>query len=116
MQKITIIANDVPYGTERTYNAFRVAMHLSKRENISVNLFLMADAVTSALPDQKTPDGYYNLKKMIQIISKKATIRACGGCMDARGIQNLELIPNVKRSDMEELTDWIEQSDKVINF
>lgn len=114
--EITIIANDPPYGTERTYNAFRTAMHLSKREYIKVNVFLMADAVASALPDQKTPDGYYNLKKMLVVIGRKANIGACGGCMDTRGIQNLSLIEGVKRSNMEELTDWIIRSDKVINF
>lgn len=114
--QITIIANDPPYGTERTYNAFRVALHLIKRENIIVNLFLMADAVTTALPDQLTPEGYYNLKKMLIAIGRKSNIRACGSCMDARGIQNLDLLPNVNRSNMEELTDWIVNSDKVITF
>ena len=114
--QITIIANDPPYGTERSYNAFRTAMHLSKRENVDVNLFLMADAVTSALPEQKTPDGFYNLKKMLIVIGRKANIGACGSCMDARGIQNFSLIEGVKRSNMEELTDWILRSDKIITF
>ncbi|MHA2253416.1 MAG: DsrE/DsrF/TusD sulfur relay family protein, partial [Candidatus Kariarchaeaceae archaeon] len=71
---------------------------------------------TAALPDQKTPDGYYNLKKMLMVIARKANIRACGSCMDARGIQNLELILGVKRSNMEELTDWIISSDKIIAY
>lgn len=114
--EITIIANDAPYGTEKTYNAFRVAMYLIKREGVKVNLFLMADSVMSALQDQKTPDGYYNLKKMLLVIGRKANIRACGTCMDARGIQNLKLIEHVKRSNMDELTDWIIQSDKIINY
>lgn len=114
--EITIIANDPPYGTERTYNAFRTAIHLSKRDNVKINLFLMADAVSSALPDQKTPDGYYNLKKMLIVIARSANIGACGSCIDARGLQNIELVDGVKRSSMEELTDWIIQSDKVITF
>lgn len=114
--EITIIANDPPYGTERTYNAFRVAMYLSKREGVKVNLFLMADAVMSALSDQKTPDGYYNLYNMLMTIGRNANVRACGTCMDARGIQNLNLIQHVRRSNMDELTDWIMQSDKVINY
>lgn len=115
--EITIIANDPPYGTERTYNALRTAIHLAKREDVNVNLFLMADAVTSALPDQKTPNGYYNLKKMLIVLDRNgAKIGACGSCMDARGIQNIELLPFVKRSNMEELTDWILKSDKIITF
>lgn len=114
--EITIIANDPPYGTERTYNAFRTAMHLCKRQEVTVNLFLMADAVSSALPDQKTPDGYYNLMKMLTIIARSANIGACGSCIDARGLQNIATVEGVKRSSMEELTDWIIRSDKVISF
>lgn len=114
--EITIIANEASYGNERTYNSFRVAMHLIKREDVRVNVFLMADAVTAALIDQKTPEGYYNIMKMIKIIGRKAKIGACGSCMDARGIQNIPLISSIHRSNMEELTDWIIMSDKVIVF
>ncbi len=114
--EITIIANDPPYGTEKTYNAFRVAMFLSKREGVTVNLFLMADSVMSALPGQKVPDGYYNLEKMLIVIGRKASIKACGSCMDARGIQHMNLVNNVERSNMDELTDWIIRSDKVITY
>ena len=114
--EITIIANDPPYGTEKTYNAFRVAMYLSKREGVRVNLFLMADSVMSALPNQKTPNGYYNLEKMLIVIARKANVKACGSCMDARGIQNLNLVNGVERSNMDELTDWIIRSDKVITY
>lgn len=44
----------------------------------------MADAVASALPNQKTPDGYYNIERMLKgLINKGVTIKACGTCMDA---------------------------------
>ncbi len=113
---ITIIANDPPYGTERTYNAFRTAIYLNKRDNITVNLFLMADAVTTAVPNQKTPNGYYNLEKMLILISKKSKIGACGSCMDARGLGGITPVTGVHRSSMDELTDWIIESDKVITY
>ena len=47
MQNILIIINDAPYGTEKAYNALRMAMTLQKEhgENVAVKIFLLADAV-----------------------------------------------------------------------
>lgn len=52
-----IIINDAPYGTEKAFNALRLAMTL-QGEGADVNIFLLADAVTCALPNQVTPQGY----------------------------------------------------------
>lgn len=61
--KLLILINDAPYGTEKAYNALRLANQLGKdHENTEVQIFLMADAVFCALPGQKTPNGYYNRK------------------------------------------------------
>ena len=47
------IVNDPPYGTERAYNALRLAHALVKQDSTSdVVLFLMADAVLVAKADQ----------------------------------------------------------------
>lgn len=43
MPKTLFILNDPPYGTERSYNALRLAGSLSKREGEEVKAFL-ADA------------------------------------------------------------------------
>ena len=40
-----VLVNDPPYGTERCYNALRLAGSLAKREDTAVRVFLMADAV-----------------------------------------------------------------------
>ena len=57
--KILIVINDAPYGTEKAYNAFRLAMTLQKeRPDVLVFIFLMADAVGCAIPNQKTPNYY----------------------------------------------------------
>jgi len=54
--KILFIINDAPYGTEKAYNAFRMAMSLQKEHSsVEVLIFLMADAVPCALPNQATP-------------------------------------------------------------
>ncbi|HEX9656478.1 MAG TPA: DsrE family protein [Bacteroidota bacterium] len=66
---ILILINDAPYGTEKAYNAFRLAMALQKdHPSVQVNIFLMADAVACALPNQTTPQGYYNIGRMVKSV------------------------------------------------
>ena len=116
--KILIIINDAPYGTEKAYNAFRLAMTIQKDfpEN-EVRIFLMADAATCALPNQNTPTGYYNIERMLKsIINKGGLVKICGTCADARGLKNLPLIEGAQISIMAELTAWTVESEKVITF
>lgn len=79
--------------------------------------FLLADAVFCAIPDQKTPNGYYNIERMLKsVIIKGGKIKACGGCSEARGISNFEFIEGVELSNMKEFAQWVVESDKVISF
>ena len=55
------ILNDAPYGTERSYNALRLARALGKVQGQTVRVFLMGDAVACARSGQKVPEGYYNV-------------------------------------------------------
>ncbi len=115
MQTITIILNDAPYGSERSYNGLRTAIALQKKDT-QVNVFLIADSVYCGLGDQSTPEGYYNIGRMIRGVTTRGKIGSCGACMDARGLSNLQLIKGVHRSSMAELADWVLSSDKVITF
>lgn len=116
--KILLIINDAPYGTEKAYNALRLAMNIQKESpDTEVALFLMADAVGCGLPNQTTPSGYYNIERMMKSVATRgAKIKACGTCMDARGLTDIKLIEGVERSNMKELTDLTLDSDKVITF
>jgi uncharacterized protein involved in oxidation of intracellular sulfur len=117
--KILLIINDAPYGTEKAFNALRMAMMLQKEhaENVQVLIFLMADAVTAALPGQTTPQGYYNIERMLRsIISKGGQVKICGSCAEARGIKNLPLIEGIEISTMSQLALWSVESDKVLTF
>ena len=112
-----LILNDAPYGSERTYNGLRIAGTLAKREDSQLRIFLIGDAVTSAVSGQKVPGGYYNVQLMLSApIKRGAAVGVCGTCMDARGVQQAQLTEGVNRSNMEELTDWIVWADKVIAF
>ena len=119
MQKILIIINDAPYGTEKAYNALRMAITLQKEhaDKTEVKVFLLADAVFCGLPNQKTPTGYYNIEKMLQlIINKGAEVKSCGGCSVARGIDKIDFIEGVKLSNMKEFAQWTVDCDKVLTF
>lgn len=72
--KYLIIINDGPYGNERPYNAMRLAMNLSKREDVNVKIFLMGDGVQCAVKGQETPQGYYNLERMFGSVLRKGSV------------------------------------------
>ena len=115
--KILFLINDAPYGTEKFYNACRLAMQVQKNQGTDVFVFLMADAVTGALINQKPPQGYYNIERMIKsVIMKGGKIRSCGTCLDARGLKDSKSIDGVERSNMKELTELTIAADKVITF
>ncbi len=116
--KILFIINDAPYGTEKAYNALRLAMALqNEQSDVVVHIFLMADAVTCALPTQSTPQGYYNIERMVKsVIGKGAQVKACGSCCSARGIESLRLIDGVEISTINQLAQWTLEADKVLTF
>lgn len=116
--KVLVIINDPPYGTERVYNALRLAHALIKRDpSTEVTLFLMADAVLAAKAHQKTPDGFYNVERMLRrVVTSKGAVLLCGTCMDARGINDAELMDGVRRGTMDELANATVEADKVLVF
>ena len=115
--KYLFILNDPAYGTERSYNALRLAMNLQKQEPESeVTVFLMGDAVVCAKAGQKTPDGYYNLERMLKAVGRKGEVLLCGTCMDARGMTEEEVTEGARRSSMGELTERTAEADKVLVF
>jgi len=115
---ILIVLNDPPYGTERSYNALRLALSLSRdKDNVEVRTFLMGDAVGCGKAGQITPNGWYNLERMLKGLARAGVpISACGSCIDARGIKEEEFEEGIHRGSMEELTEWTLWADKVIVF
>ena len=68
------IINDGPYGSERPYNALRLALNLAKREDVHVRVFLMGDGVQCAAAHQVTPEGYYNVERMLKSIARRGEV------------------------------------------
>lgn len=116
--KILFIVNDGAYGSEKPYNALRLAMALQKEHvGTEVWMFLMADAVTCALPGQKTPDGCYNLERMLKAVANAGgRVKACGSCCEARGVAGLSLAGGAEISNLSQLARWTAEADKVITF
>ena len=117
MSKTLFILNDPPYGTERDYNGLRLAAALAKRDGEDVKVFLIGDAAACAKAGQQTPNGYYNIERMVRSVARRGSeIGVCGTCMDARGIGESELAEGTRRSTLEELTDWTQWADRVLVF
>jgi uncharacterized protein involved in oxidation of intracellular sulfur len=115
--KYLMILNDPPYGTERNYNALRLARKLLDAQDTEVRVFLIGDAAASAKAGQKVPQGYYNLGDMIGgVIRRKGEVGVCGTCIDARGIADTDLLPGATRGSMEMLTAWTQWADKTLVF
>ena len=115
--RCVFILNDPPYGDERSYNGLRLALSLAKRDEAEVRVFLMGDAVGCAVAGQLTPDGYYNLERMIKGLEKKhVPVACCGTCLKARAITDDRLANGAVHSSLEELTDWILWADRVVTF
>jgi uncharacterized protein involved in oxidation of intracellular sulfur len=117
MAKTLFILNDPPYGTERSYNGLRLAGALAKRDGEVVRVFLMGDAAACAKRGQQTPNGYYNLERMLKVcVRAGGELGVCGSCMDARGLTEEDLTEGAHRSTLEALTDWVQWADRTLVF
>ncbi len=117
--KILIILNDPPYGTERSYNGLRLANALGRHAtDVTITIFLMADAVLCAKRGQKTAEGYYNIEHMLArlLAGGHGEVLLCGTCMNARGVEDTEVIGGARRSTMDELAQATLGADKVLVF
>jgi len=117
MAKTLLILNDPPYGTERSYNALRLAGALVKAAGEEVRLFMLGDAASCAKSGQKVPQGFYNVQLMLDRVTRGGgKVGVCGTCMEARGLSDAELIEGARRSTLAELASWTQWADKVLVF
>ena len=73
-QNFLLIINDGPYGNERSYNGLRLALNLVKRPVATVRVFLTGDGVACARRGQTTPDGYYNVERMVKSLARRGQV------------------------------------------
>lgn len=117
MTTTLFILNDPAYGTERSYNALRLAGALGKIEGDHVRVFLIGEGAACAHAHQKVPTGHYNIEVMLHAVMKHGgEVGVCGSCMDARGIGDADLVEGTRRSTLDELVTWTRSADKVLVF
>ena len=118
MQTLLFILNEGPYGSEKTFNALRLALNIKEEygDDVAINIFLMSDSVTAALANQHPLEGY-NIEQMFDILLAQGTqVKLCKTCTDGRGISDLPLIEGTKISTLIELSQWTVAADKVLTF
>lgn len=117
--KILIIFNHEPYdNTDVTWNGLRLAGTLRKNGH-EVRIFLMNDSVDLARDVCKAPEGYdQDLSQMLKdLIANGALVKVCGTCMARCGMyKNHPYFEGANKSTMNELAEWVVDSDKVLTF
>ena len=112
-----LVLNDSPYGSQRTYNALRLAGSLAKSATGEVAIFLLGDAVVSGLQMQSPADASYNAQEMLRLLAAQGvSIGACRTCLEARGIDDASLVAGVNRRTLDDLRNWTEEATKVLVF
>lgn len=117
MQNILLTLNASPYGSERTLSALRLTLALASHAQLSrIKLFLLSDAVITALSQQGNTAGP-SLGDMLQeAMAHGVDVYVCRTCADARGLDQGRLLTGVQISTMPELAGWTLEADKVLSF
>lgn len=118
LARILFVVNDPPYGTERAYNALRLAINIVKKDpSAELRMFLVGDAASCAKSGQKVPQGYYNIETMLKALGQAGcTVGVCATCMDARALKDTDLVEGTRRSSLNEMTEWTLWAEKVLVF
>lgn len=115
--KYLFIINHQPYGNDLPFNGLRLAMTLQKEQDATVDIFLMGDAVTAAIRNQKTLNGSYNIERMLKVLSSRGSkILVCTSCMEYRGITQEMLLDHAVSSSMSELAKLSIDADHTLTF
>ncbi|WP_028863085.1 DsrE/DsrF/TusD sulfur relay family protein [Psychromonas aquimarina] len=118
MQTLLFILNNGPYGSEKTFNALRLALNIKEQheENVRLKLFLMSDAVTAALHNQRPSEGY-NIEQMLEILlAQGVDIKLCRTCCQDRGVTEQSLIEGIRIGTLIDLSQWTLDAQKVLTF
>lgn len=115
---ILIIASSRPYdGIDTVWNALRLAGTLIAAGN-AVRLFVMNDSIDIVRANIIPPEDSFDLLQMIrELIEEGVVVRACGTFLERSGSNpGGTAIEEVLVSDLNDLSNWIRESDRVLTF
>ena len=115
---ILVITSHKPCdGTDVVWNALRLTGTLLAAGD-TVRLFVMNDSVDIVRASITYPNGSFDLHEMIkELIAEGVVVRACGTCLERTGSNPGETaIEEVLVSDLNDLSNWIRESDRVLTF
>ncbi len=72
--------------------------------------------MTAALAGLNPAHADYNPQEMLRQIASGVTIGVCRTCLEARGIVDEMLMPEAKRSTMDDLVAWTDEAEMVLSF
>jgi uncharacterized protein involved in oxidation of intracellular sulfur len=115
--EILIILNDAPYGSERTFQGLRMADAMIKLEDeADLTVYLSNDAVLCAKTGQQTPDGYYNVERMLKPLLRGGTVLVCRTCAEARGLTAEDLMDGVRLVTLGEAAEFALEAEKILTY
>ncbi|KKL79911.1 hypothetical protein LCGC14_2010090 [marine sediment metagenome] len=135
MKSLLISLNDLPYKTDKAYNALRAA-DVAQKNGTKVVFFLMGDSIYVARKNQQPPPDFPNLENMVvDLIRDGVDFKLCTTCVNARGFEPKEgeisscfvgskkdgmipadLIEGTEMSTMPEFVTLVSESEKVLSF
>ena len=136
MKSLLIVLNDLPYKSDKAYNALRLA-GTAADNGTQVTVFLMGDSVYTVRKDQRPPEGLPNLEDLVvELVGKGVKFKLCTTCVNARGFEPKEgevsscftgsnagggltagdLITGSQMSTMVDFVILVDVSEKVVSF
>jgi len=117
MAKLGLVLTEGPWQTEN-YEIFARLAEAALDKGHEVEGFWYIDGVYNALKHQKFPEDVpLPVDRMKKLIEKGATIRACGICVNARGLEGgKEYIEGVPVGGLPDMADMVSESDAFITL
>ena len=113
-----LILNQQPYdGTDVTWNTLRLARQLYN-DGVEVRIFLMNDSVDLARDGINPPKGVEDMVAMTkELIESGIPVKVCGTCQQRCGVlKGQGFYKGAQYSTMAELSQWIQDSERVLTF
>jgi uncharacterized protein involved in oxidation of intracellular sulfur len=116
--KTLIIINEKPSANEKAYNAVRIADQLQKDDSAnSVVIYLIGDGVYCSLANVDGSAGPLNIEaRMTDIIRHGGSVKMCTSCGESRGLTNKNILQGAEWTNLKTLTNWLTESDKILNY